>query len=79
MRKFLTALALALTLASCGGEGRVWVHARTNEGTLILVPKGAELHHTWHYIEEDDPAWDCRVDGNRTCGTEIGTALTLER
>ena len=30
-------------------------------------------------VQEDDPAWDCRVMGNRSCGVEIeGTWYVVE-
>ena len=36
----------------------------------------APVDTTTTVIEEDSPAWDCRVDGNRICGPDNAQGVT---
>jgi hypothetical protein len=38
---------------------------------IALVPlTGAGMEHRNHYVPEDSPSFDCRIDGNQWCGKE---------
>ena len=39
----------------------------------------APFDTTTTVIEEDSPAWDCRVDGNRICGPDNAQGVTPGR
>lgn len=36
---------------------------------VALAPVAVDDPHVGGIVQEDDPGWDCRVDGNRVCGT----------
>lgn len=58
-RGYATGIALGFAL---GLTAPVW-------NPLAATP--ADAHPPRPAIHEDDPRWDCRLDGNRTCGIVI--------
>jgi len=66
------AAVLAVALVVVGGiVGAVHARVDVRIGDATKIRPNAT-------IQEDDPNWDCRVDGNRRCGpVRIGDALRI--
>lgn len=67
-------LTLFAILACTDGQGNEVVHAPAPVVTEATAPAPSP-----EVITEDDPRWDCREMGNRTCGVEVeGTWYVLD-
>jgi len=55
-------------------DGPAWVSDRTPDGLCHDGPHGEPYGHDsphglrYDSLPEDDPSWDCTMDGNRVCG-----------